>query len=643
MDFPSRAAKTINCSKNDIDKYLSINVKKHIHNYKKKNNEINNESNKDKMKKINIMNNTAYNYHSRNKSETTLNKLTPSSLCRNRSISKYDNYFIFAKRELAFNRSVKEGKKVFKYNQSTIDDQDIIQLRKIPKMNSLYLTQTLLKRNNTMLPYIDKDKDKSIFDDINITFLKNEKSYTTKDAMLLRTINFKNERQKEMKKNREFIDLKKLVKKHDIISKYNIKEKNVHNYINNLKKYLTDKYTLDIKNEKYKVIKETDKNKLEKIIGKVKDLKKNYHLFMEDFFPNFNEYIKKFIKQQEIERQKDIVYQNQIYFLQKHIAILKSKINKCQNEKEHLMKVMILQICIKEKKMNIPEYYKDILVNNFTKEDVKEKYGTNINIDDKDIERILKYKDSLDSNEEEILFEKLKRLQKDNIKLLTNYNKERLNIFNLKRHKNQIKEEIKKDAFNDIDNLIVKREKELENAIKKNKALSQDKSFLVKKKAKKKTKQSKLYYKVKKLFDNLNDYIKMDFSNDKEERIKGELTEEIQIIQIIKKIERIAVVFFEKNRQLLINNREEIKNYKNMIAKKKKIEKTNEQKRNIYLRMEKERKKIYEKYTKILFLQRRKVPMNTFDKKIIIQKSKSQQKIKFDRFEDYLYDLKNDK
>ena len=202
---------------------------------------------------------------------------------------------------------------------------------------------------------------------------------------------------------------------------------------------------------------------------------------------------------------------------------------------------------------------------------------------------------------------------------------------------------MKKDSFNDIDNLIIRREKELENAIKKNKTLSQDKSFLVKKIAKKKTKQSKLYNKVKILFENLNDYIKIDFSKDKEERIKGELTEEIQIIQIIKKIERIAVVFFEKNRQLLINNREEIKNYKNMIAKKKKIEKTNEQKRNIYLRMEKERKKIYEKYTKILFLQRRKVPMNTFDKKIVIQKSKSQQKIKFDRFEDYLYDLKNDK
>ena len=273
MDFNSRTAKTINCSKNDIDKYLSKNVKKHIHNYKKKNNEINNENNKDKKKKTNIMNNTtnimnntAYNYHSRNKSETTLNRLTPSSLYRNRSrsrsISKYDNYFIFAKRELAFNRSVKEGKKVFKYHQSTLDDDDIIKLRKIPKMNNtLYLTQTLLKRNNTMLPYIDKDKDKSIFDDINITFLKNEKSYTTKDAMLLRTIKFKNERQKEMKNNREFIDLKKLIKKHDIISKYNIKEKNVHNYINNLKKYLTDKYTLDIKNEKYQVIKETAKNK----------------------------------------------------------------------------------------------------------------------------------------------------------------------------------------------------------------------------------------------------------------------------------------------------------------------------------------------------------------------------------------------
>ena len=81
------------------------------------------------------------------------------------------------------------------------------------------------------------------------------------------------------------------------------------------------------------------------------------------------------------------------------------------------------------------------------------------------------------------------------------------------------------------------------------------------------------------------------------------------------------------------------------MLKKKKIEKTNEQRRNIHLKFEKERKKIFDKYNKILFLQRRKIPTyNTFDKKLInIQKSKSQQRIKVDTIGDHLYDLKSDK
>ena len=57
-----------------------------------------------------------------------------------------------------------------------------------------------------------------------------------------------------------------------------------------------------------------------------------------------NEYIKQFNNQREIERQKDMAYLNQLYLLEKSISSLKNKINKCQNEKEFLIKEIYLQI-----------------------------------------------------------------------------------------------------------------------------------------------------------------------------------------------------------------------------------------------------------------------------------------------------------
>ena len=70
-------------------------------------------------------------------SKNIYNKLTPS--CLRRSKIKYGNYFIFGKRELAFHKSIKEGRKVFKYHQSTIDDDNDKNKIRFKKINSLYL------------------------------------------------------------------------------------------------------------------------------------------------------------------------------------------------------------------------------------------------------------------------------------------------------------------------------------------------------------------------------------------------------------------------------------------------------------------------------------------------------------------------
>ena len=625
--YHSNSAKTIEVSKNEIDSYTSKNIKKRLNICKNKTKKHNKSSNSKKE----ILNKTTFDFFSKN-IINNYNRLTPSCLRRNKTNkAKYGNFFIFGKRELAFNKSIRDGRKVFKYHQSTfeIDDKK--------NGNSLYLTEALLKRNKSMLPLIDKDKSTSEDIDLSNINYNKEKKEIKKDLVVLKNINLNKEQYKERKEREEYLASRQLIKKNKIISKYNVKEKSLNNFIINMKYYCIDKYTLDVKKEKYKVINENIKNKIENANDAIRELNSNSKLFAENFCPSFNEYIKQYEKQRDAERQKDLIYLNKIYLLQKKISILKNKINKRQNEKDHLMRAVFLQIKIKEKKLHLPEYYKDILTNSYDKNGIKEKYGKNIS--DKEIDRILEYKNKLIMNEDDVVVEKIKRLENDNIELMNNYNKIRSNIFYLKNYKNQIEDEIKKDITNDIDSMVIIKEKVLENIIKKYKKLSQDKIFLIKNKSKKKKRHSKLYYKIELLFNNLNDYKKFDFSENIPVKIESETTEEIQIIQIMKKIERITSYILEKNRQYLINNKEQIQTLQNLLAKKKKIEKTNEQKRNIIIKFEKERKKIFEKNSKILFLPKRKLSIfNIFDKKINSQKSKSQQKIKIDLLNDYLYD-----
>jgi hypothetical protein len=441
MNFRSNSSKTIDCSKDEIEYFFSRNIKKRLLNYNNKNN-TNNESDKGIKK---IKNNTTIKFYSRNiPMKYNYKKILPSSLCKNNQ-TKYDNVYIFGKRELAFKRSIKKGRKVFKYTQSTFYDDEEPKKSIIQKNNSLYLTETLNKRNNSMLPLIDKDK--SILDDVNITFLNNDKINKNKNILNLKKINGYDEKENEIKRRKEYLRAKKLKKKNDLISKNDIKNIGIKNYINNLKEYLTEKFTLDIKNEKYKIIKETNNTKIGKIKETIQGLKDNYQLFEEDFLPTMNEYIKKFNNQREIERQKDMAYLNQLYLLEKSISSLKNKINKCQNEKEFLIKEIYLQICIKEKRLNLPEYYKDILVGGYTKDEVKKKYyqNTNINLDDKEIDRILKYKNNIDGNEEEVIVETMQKIENNNIKLLEDYYESRLGFFKYKKYKKQLREEIKKD------------------------------------------------------------------------------------------------------------------------------------------------------------------------------------------------------
>ena len=137
---------------------------------------------------------------------------------------------------------------------------------------------------------------------------------------------------------------------------------------------------------------------------------------------------------------------------------------------------------------------------------------------------------------------------------------------------------------------------------------------------------------LKMLNDNLNYKINID------DKIKGDITEETLMIIIFKKIEMIIIRFLSEYKERKNNNPEKVKYFKNIFDKEKKIRKTLEQKRNIVLKFELERQKIFERYNKILFLPNRKIHYKKPNKKISFHEDDEKYEEKGRKIEDFLYD-----
>ena len=614
------------------------------------------------------------------------NRLTPSCLRNNK---KYGNFYIFGKRELAFNKSVKEGKLVFKYHQSIGIEKkpkNIIKIMNPNKINdSLYLTESISKstKNKTTLPLIEKDKsineeNKSIsinnkYENKNISFSRNSlhknnisnnnnidinsfnniedyiknyninnneiKNKNKKSVIYLKKISLIKEKEKEDLEKKEITTHYSLFKKQEILEK-SYGKNGLKDYINDFREILLDKYNLSIKKEKEKVVNENVENKLNKINDNLLDLELSSKLFLQEFYPKFNEYIKFFEKLREIERQKNLFYINKVYLLEKRINTIKNKISKYQIEKEYLMKEMLLQISIQEKNLNLPKYYTDILIKDFTYEQIKEKYGEDI--EEKEYNNILQYKSSLDENEMDSIFEKIQQLENENIELINAFNKAHAIHLVYKKKRQKVKEEIENDSKKQLDKLILAKERQLNLFKLKFKNTEKDLNNLLKSKDyspsdNSKLRHSKIYLKVELLLKNLDE--NLNYELDIDDKIRGKITEEKLIIQAIRRIEIIITMFLAEYKEEKINYPKKVKYYKNIFDKERKFKKAIEQKRNNFLKLERERKKIFDKYTKIIFLKNKKIYHIKPDKKVAVDVDLSKLKEKGDKIEQFLYDL----
>ena len=614
------------------------------------------------------------------------NRLTPSCLRNNK---KYGNFYIFGKRELAFNKSVKEGKLVFKYHQSIGIEKkpkNIIKKMNPNKINdSLYLTESISKttKNKTTLPLIEKDKsineeNKSIsinnkYENKNISFSRNSlhknnisnnnnidinslnniedyiknyninnneiKNKNKKSVIYLKKISLNKEKEKEDLEKKEITTHYSLFKKQEILEKKSYGKKSFKDYINDFRKILLDKYNLSIKKEKEKVVNENLENRLNKINYNLHDVELSSKLFLQGFYPKLNEYIKFCEKLYDIERQKNLFYINKIYLIEKRISSIKNKINKYEIVKEYLIKEMLLHISIQEKNLHLPKYYADILIQDFTYEQIKEKYGEDV--EEKEYNRILEYKSSIDENEMDSIFEKMKLLENENIELINAFNKAHAIHLVYKKKRQKVKEEMDNDSKKEIKKLILSKERQL-NLIKvKFKNTEKDLNNLLKSKDYSpsdniKLRHSKIYLKVELLLKNLDEGL--NYKLDINDKIRGKITEEKLIIQAIRRIEVIITMFLAEFKEDKINYPKKVKYYKNMLDKERKFKKAIEQKRNNFLKLERERKKIFDKYTKIIFLKNKKIYHIKHNKKVAVEVDLSKLEEKGDKIEQFLYD-----
>ena len=568
---------------------------------------------------------------------------------------KYRNLYIFEKREIAYNKSIQEGRKVFKYDQS-------IELMKSSKrnrgsFNSLYLTESLNKstKNQTSLPLLEKDK--SLNEEYQTSIINNNKNINlSRNSFINISTNILNKKNKTISENinkDDIILLKRInlnetkdndyLKRISLIKKQKILERNMNKnyykkkYINDERNVILDKYNINIKKEKIKVIEENLNNKIKKINNDIKQLELNSELFKLNFMPKLNEYYRYIRNKKDIENQKNLLYINKIYLLKKHILFIKSRITKRQKEKEFLMREIFLQISIKEKKLNLPEYYKDILLNDYSYEQIKEKYGNEINKEE--YNRISKYIESLDVNDMEIIFENLNKLTNNNMELLHEYNKIQEKNLNYKKHRKKIELEINSDAQKEINNLIKEKERILNIKIKKYKEnkkiyfdLTNDISY-----------KNSLGKKRSNLFIKLDSFLKMlkenlNYKINTEDDIKGKITEEKIMMNYLEKIEIIINRFLSVHKGIKNNYSDKIKSLKSIFDKEKKFRKAQEQKKNIALKFETDRKKLFDRYNKILFLPKKKVYYKKPNKTITFEEKFEKFEEKGNKIEDFLFD-----
>ena len=593
-------------------------------------------------------------YHKISSVKNIYNKLNPRDFS---SKKKYNNFTLFAKRELELSKTKSIARNSSQFRQrSALPLKSKMQLNKYN--NSIYLTETLIKNNNSRvrnrssIPFNCQEEEKI------------EKKSTIKNYNIP-SISNKNLNQRKINKNCFLQNNQKysynylLNRKCDYMALSKKKENSLQNYIKGLNEYMKNKYVNKYKEEKILFMKEEKDNKNHFLDNKINYIKELEYLFNRVFFNKYTKYIKFLEEQIELEIIYKYQLMNDIYHLKKQIAKLDMEIRKKKDEKHFYKTFIYLQICVKEKKLlnDLPPHYKYIIDHNNLKNCIDYYKGT---IPEEEIKRIYNYKTNIIYKDYNDYCSQIKQYEDETKEKIIASNEINAEVNRLERHNQKYREE-SEEFINYYNKRLLFAENEKSHIIQKNLSLQEEKEKILKelknknkntsdKKINKKKnfgrnknknihihKCSRLLLKVKKLRFLLKDYIKNDDDNKNNKKEEIITDENVIIIKLLKEIEEGINLFMKKNAYYNKKYTKKIKKINYKIEKEHKREKGIIQMELLKKKYINLKNKIEKKSNKIYFLTKRKIravsapPIN---KK---QRKKDEHFVQDENIEDYIY------
>ena len=237
----------------------------------------------------------------------------------------------------------------------------------------------------------------------NKNYLKNKRSFTNKCLKLSKNISkdnkihnltnneFLSSKYKTFSRLNDFFQEKKEIKKlkkennktYDLIEMKRNKLRaatqdnfyNAKQYIDKTRKLMLLKYNSLIDHEVKSRIEEKIENSKQLLNNKIYSLNKLKDFQNYIFDDKLTEYVRFIIIKKDNEEKYDLSLLNQIYSLKGEISALTNKMKKIQIEKNNIIQWILLQIKVKERKINLPYYYTKILEINIPKAEKQRRMG----------------------------------------------------------------------------------------------------------------------------------------------------------------------------------------------------------------------------------------------------------------------------
>lgn len=553
---------------------------------------------------------TLYLNNAKSKNISNINSGFLSTSNRTKIKELYYNINLFKKRQFLFNKSQREHSKVFKYRNIILYDRKNpttrnkhnLRNRKNDAFESIDYSKFFLTDNETLLPVLNfKNISNELLDQIKNANISKEK-INKETIEKIKYFHKKAPSTKLIKNN--------IIKKLDIYTNERKRSLLPSVYISDLRYYLSQKMNVKIKTEKSKKLMENDIQKMEYIDYEIETLKQNYSLFNKTFIHKLNKYLRELNIIKAYEKNKDEILIEKLIDIKNKVTFLQAKVKKIEINKNSLKRWIYLQICLKEKKIKLPESYKIILESkNEEKNSLIVKYGEDV------VNHVMQYKNILLYKNAREFLNQFTFYENKNFELLNKYFdlKEEIRALENEKKQSLADNKMEKDEKK-INESVITQTKELNRLKNENIYLEKCKKKLLFSKTETKIKENNhmeiyknIYNKTAIILKNINllnyntsiiDNIYFPYQN---------FSENQMILNNLTKIEIIIDILIKNNNSYKKLYNHKMKTIKNLIDKEKKLSNNIEIIKKMRQKFEEERQKLIKKNNKIIILPKHKV------------------------------------